>query len=121
MNLQVYLGYTGMEMDSFRKTFRDQAERQVKIRLALAKIAQLEGIEVSEEEITKEYERVAELYEVDMERVRAIFPEKDVIADAKSSKAIDLVRENANITEAPAPDPTAHDHDHEHDHDHDHE
>jgi len=38
MNLKTYLHYAGMEMDEFRKTFREQAERQVKMRLALEKL-----------------------------------------------------------------------------------
>ena len=59
MNLQLYLQYTGMEMADFRKTFREQAEKQVKIRLALEKIAKLEKIEISDEAVEEEIAKMA--------------------------------------------------------------
>lgn len=99
MNMQLYLQYTGMEMDSFRKSFREQAERQVKIRLALEKIAELEGLEASDEEVEKELEKMAEAYKTDIERLRTMIPVKDVKHDIKAQKAIDLIRDSAKVTE----------------------
>ncbi|MDL2232814.1 trigger factor [Ruminococcaceae bacterium OttesenSCG-928-L11] len=99
MNIQLYLQYTGMDMDSFRKTFREQAERQVKIRLALEKIAELENITPTEEDIEKEYEKVAEMYQMEADKIKGIISEKDLIADFKSSKAIDIVRDSSKATE----------------------
>ena len=55
LNLQTYLQYTGMELDSFKKTFREQAEKQVKIRLALDEIAKVEKLEATEEDFDREY------------------------------------------------------------------
>lgn len=102
LNLDTYLQYTGMDMDAFRESFREQAERQVKIRLALEKIAQLESIEPSADDLVKEYEKIAELYNMDAEKVRGFISEKDVASDFKAKKAIDFVRENAVVTEKPA-------------------
>ncbi|MDR2932230.1 MAG: trigger factor [Oscillospiraceae bacterium] len=102
MNIDLYLQYTGMDMESFRKTFRDQAEHQVKIRLALEKIVELEGIEPTEDEIAKEYEKVAEMYNMEAEKVKAFVTEKDVKADIASNKAIDLIRDSAVVTEVEA-------------------
>lgn len=114
MKMELYLQYTGMDRESFRKGFREQAERQVKIRLALEKIAELEGFEVSEDDIKAELEKMAEAYggELDTEKLRGIVPEKELIADIKCTKAIDLVRDTAVITEKAAP-AEEHRHDHE--------
>ncbi|MBQ5816191.1 MAG: trigger factor, partial [Oscillospiraceae bacterium] len=108
MKLELYLQYTGMDMAAFRNTFKDQAERQVKIRLALEKIAVLEKLEASEEEIDAEYKKVAESYNIDAEQIKMFIPAEDIKKDLAMQKAIDFVRDNADITvktyekEAPA-------------------
>ncbi len=99
MNIQMYLQYTGMQMEDFRQGFRKQAERQVKVRLALEKIAELEAIEVTAEEVEAEYNNMAEEYKMEVEKLRGFVSEKDVIADKKTSKAVEIVRSNAVITE----------------------
>jgi trigger factor len=122
MDIETYYRIVGMEKASMRGTFRVQAETQVKIRLALEKIAEMENIQPTEEEIAAEYARMAETYEMELERVKKLLPEKDLIADLKNNKAIDLVRDSAKITEVPAEKHDhAHDHEHHHDHDHDHD
>ena len=104
MNLELYMQYTGMDIESFRKTFREQAERQVKIRLALEKIAQLENIVVTEEEIEAEYAKIAEAYSADIAQVKKLIPVEEITKDASSGKAIDLIRDNAVVTEVDAPE-----------------
>ncbi len=98
MNLDMYLQYTGMEMDSFRKTFREQAEKQVKIRLALEKIVELENIVPTAEEIEAEYNKMAENYKLEVEKVKSFIPEKDLAKDLAVNKAIDLIKESAEIS-----------------------
>ena len=99
LNLKTYLQYTGMEMDAFRKTFREQAERQVKVRLALEKIAQLEKFEPTAEEVEAEYKKIAGRYGVDAEKARNAISEKDLKQDIVVNKAIDLIHSSAAITE----------------------
>lgn len=99
MNLDLYLQYTGMELDSFRKTFREQAEKQVKIRLALEKIVELENIVPSAEEIEAEYNKMAENYKLDVEKVKSFIPEKDLSKDLAVNKAIDLIKDSAVISD----------------------
>lgn len=101
MQLEMYLQYTGMEMDAFRSTFREQAERQVKIRLALEKIAALEQFAVSDEDVEAELKRLSEMYGTEVENIRGALPRKDLEADIKCTRAIDLVRDSAKITEKP--------------------
>ena len=98
LNLQTYLKYTGMEMDAFRKTFREQAERQVKVRLALEKIADLEHFEATDADMEKELKKLADQYHIDVEKAKKAIREKDVKADIVVNKAVDLIRDSAQVT-----------------------
>ena len=102
MNIDMYLQYTGMENKAFRKTFAEQAERNVRLRLALEKIVELENITVSEEEINAEYDKLANDYQRSVEEIKALLPAKDLEMDLKVNKAIELVKDNAVITEEKA-------------------
>ncbi|WP_195983504.1 trigger factor [Clostridium sp. D33t1_170424_F3] len=100
LNLDTYLQYTGMDQEGLRSSFRPQAERQVKVRLALEKIAALENIQPSDEEIEAEFEKIAKGYEMEVEKVKAFIPQEDLVKDIAVGKAIQLVRDNAVVTEA---------------------
>ena len=95
LNLDTYLQYTGMDMDAFRKGFREQAEKQVKIRLALEKIAALEEIAPSDEELEAEFAKLAEQYKMDVEKVKTFIPAKELAKDLAVGKAMDMVKETA--------------------------
>ena len=96
MNIDTYFNYTGLDMDSLRGQFRDKAIHQVKLRLALEKIAELENIEVSEEEIEKAYDDLAKNYGVELEQVKNIVPVDGLKKDVAVEKAVDVVRDAAN-------------------------
>ncbi len=95
MTIDNYLAASGADMASFRKLFIEQAEKQVKGRLALKKIAELENIEVSAEEINTEFENMATQYGMEVDQVRKAMPEEAVVADMKIDRAIAFLRENA--------------------------
>ncbi len=97
MTLELYLQYTGFDMDSFKKQFEDQAQKQVKIRLALEKIVELENIAPTEEELNAEFENMAKTYSMDIEKVKELVPVEELSADIAVQKAIDLVKESAVI------------------------
>ena len=99
MNLETYMQYMGGNVDALKENFRPQAERQVKIRLALEKIVALENIEVAAEELDKEFGVMAETYNMPIEQIKAAVPEADISADIAVQKAMALVKENAKITE----------------------
>lgn len=99
ISISDYLKYTGLTAEQFRANFREPAERQVKLRLALEKIAELENLEVSAEDINKEYGKLAEEYNMEVENVKNAIPEKTLRSDLKIEKAIDFVKENASIEE----------------------
>ena len=105
MNLSDFVKYTGMSLDTMREQFKPRAERQVKTRLALETIAKLEGIVASEEEIEEEYNRLAEAYKMEVEKIKEAVGADAIAEDLKVKKAIDLVKEKAVVTEAaPAAD-----------------
>ncbi len=104
MNIDTYLNYTGLDMEALRGQFRDKAIHQVKLRLALEKIAEQEGIEVSDEDIEKSYEDLAKNYGVELDRVKEIVPADGLKKDVAVEKAVDVVRDSANYVPAKADD-----------------
>ena len=98
LDLNTYFKYTGMNLDALREQMRPQAERQVKARLALEKIAVLENIEVSEDDINTEYEKIATAYGIELDQVKASIDAEAIAADMKVQKAMELVTKNADVT-----------------------
>ena len=97
LDLKTYMQYTGLTIDAIRAQLRPQAEKQVKIRLALEKIAVLENLDATEDEINEEYTRIGTAYGVDVEEVKKMIAPEDIKADLLTSKAMTFVKENANI------------------------
>ncbi|MEA4921310.1 MAG: trigger factor [Clostridiaceae bacterium] len=100
IDFDTYLKMNGMEMDSFRKLFRAQAERQVKVRLALETVARLEGFSVSDEDTEKEFSALAEQYNMPLEQVKTLLAPVAVKADLAVQKAVEFVKENAKVAVA---------------------
>ena len=98
LKLKDYLKYIGGDEAKFREGFKEQAEKQVKIRLALEKVVELEKIEASDEDFDKEVNRIAEAYKMEADKVRAIVPEAEVRKDLAVNKAIDFIKSNAKVT-----------------------
>lgn len=99
LNLETYLKYTNSTIDEFKKSFRPQAESQVKFRLALEKIVELEKIEATEEDINAQFEKMAKDYGMEVEQIKNAVPAEEIAKDLAVGKAIDFIKENAVITE----------------------
>ena len=99
VTIKDYLKYTGLTLEQFRATFKEPAATQVKLRLALEKIAELENIEVTEEELEKHYQELADEHKQDIERVKQLISKESLTQDIKVEKAFTFVKENAEITE----------------------
>lgn len=97
ITLDMYLTYTGLEMGDFRKTFADRAGKEVKIRLALEKIAELENIEISDEKAEEEYANIAEQYNMPVDDVKKYVSLSSLKADMKVSEAAKIVKDSAKI------------------------
>ena len=95
MEFESYLKMTGMDMNQFRSVFTPQALRQVKIRLALEKIAELEGMDITEEDLNAEFDKLAENNKMDIEKVKELLAADDLKADMLCQKANDFVIANA--------------------------
>ena len=100
MGLEQYLKMTNTEMGAFRAMFKDQAERQVKTRLALQKVADQENITVSEQEIADEYAKMAEQYKMDVEKIKTIVAESALSGDLRISNALEFIKKNAKVKKA---------------------
>ncbi|MDO4271280.1 MAG: trigger factor [Eubacteriales bacterium] len=97
MGMEQYLQMTGSDMQSFRGMFRDQAERQVKTRLALQKVAELENIAVSDKEIEDEYAKMAEQYGMEIDKIKSAVNAEALSADLKISNALEFLKKSAKV------------------------
>ena len=97
LNVQDYLKFTGSTIEQFREQFRDPATKQIKLRLALEKIAALENIEATSEEIEKHYAELAEEHKMEIDKVKSIVSEKNLAEDIRVEKAFNFVKDNAKI------------------------
>ncbi len=102
MGLDLYLQYTGMAMEDFRDSNRDRAVSEVKLRLALEKIAELENIEITDEEINKSLEELASANNLTVAEVKRRIPYADYVMDMRVTKAIDIVKDAAVVEEVAA-------------------
>ena len=98
LKLEMYLQYMGQTLETFRASYKEQAETQVKIRLALEAIAAKEKLEASDEDFNAEVKRIADQYKMEEDKVRELVDEKAVKADLAVNKAIDFIKEKAEIT-----------------------
>ena len=99
LDLQTYLKYTNSTIEDFKKSFRPQAEGQVKFRLALEKIVELEKIVAEEKDIEEQFEKMAKDYGMEIDKIKAAVPAEEIAKDIAVGKAIDFIKENAVITE----------------------
>ena len=98
LDFKTYLMYTGMDEQSIRGQYKEQAEKDVKLMLAIEKIVATEGLDASEEEINAHYQKFADGYGMAIEEIKKVVSEKTAKNDITSKKAIDLIVENAKAT-----------------------
>ena len=97
ISLDLYMQYTGQTIDTVKKAYAEQAEKQVKLRLALEKIAKLENIEVTEDELKAEFDKLAEAYKLDVDQMKQFIHDDDLKKDIAVGKAVDLIKDAAVI------------------------
>ena len=90
--LERYLELMGENEEAFRARMKEQSAEQVKRELALEKVAELEGIAPTAEEIEAEYQRLADQYKVDTARVKFAVPEAEIVKDLSRVKALEFVK-----------------------------
>ena len=97
MDMNTYLQYTGMTADAVLQMYKPEAEKRVKMRLALEKIAKLEEIAPTAEEIDAEYKKMGDAYHMEADKVKEIIPEESIVEDLKVELAMKLVKDSAVI------------------------
>lgn len=97
ISLDLYMQYTGQTIDTVKKAYAEQAEKQVKLRLALEKIAKLENIEVTEDELKAEFDKLAEAYKLDVDQIKQFIHDDDLKKDIAVGKAVDIIKDAAVI------------------------
>ncbi len=97
MDLDLYLQYTGMDLDDLKATYRDRAVSEVKLRLALEKIVEMENITVTEEEVENGLKELASSNNLEVEQVKRFINVADYEMDLKVGKAADIVKESAVV------------------------
>ena len=96
LDMNTYLQYMGMDAEAVKNSYKPEAEKRVKLRLALEKIAQQEGFtDVSDEDLEAEYSRLAETYKMDIDKVKAAIAADELKKDIAVEKAMDFVKESA--------------------------
>ena len=97
MSIETYMQYMGVDQNALREMYKEEAKRRVKLRLALETIAKKENIEVTEDDLNAEYDKMAENYKMEVEKVKAAVPAESLSDDLKVQKALELVKEKAVI------------------------
>lgn len=100
LDFKTYLQYMGTSLEDYREHARENALKSVKIKLALEKIAELENLEVTQEDLDELYGKYSEQYNMSVEEVKKAIPEETAKGDIKTDKAVKFVRENAKVTTA---------------------
>ncbi len=97
LDMDTYMRYMGMDVNALKGMYRTDAEKRVKLRLALETIAKKENIEVTEADLDEEYGKLAETYEMDVDKVKAAIAADSLSEDVRVQKALDLVKASAVI------------------------
>ncbi|MBR2315824.1 MAG: trigger factor, partial [Clostridia bacterium] len=95
--------YMGMTVEMYKEQAKESALKNVKIRLALEKIAALENLDVTEEDIEAEYKKFAEQYGMEVDKIKEVVPVDGLKADMLKERAIFFVKDNAKVTTARKP------------------
>ncbi len=99
LDLNTYLQFTGMTEEGLRTAYREQAEKQVKLRLALEQYVKENSVEVSDDELEEEYKKIGEQYNMPVETVKQYIRAEDLRLDAAVGKAVDEIKAAAVIEE----------------------
>ena len=94
-SMDAYAKMMGGDMNTMRNAFRPAAEKQAKINVTLSKIAEVESIAVSEEDINEELESMAKQYNLELEKVKEMVPVEEVKASLETRKAIKVIVDSA--------------------------
>ena len=94
-SIEQYAKMMGGDLSTMRNAFRPAAEKQAKVNVTLEKIAEVEGIEVTEEDMTAEFESLAKQYSLEVDKVKEMVPAEEIKASLKIRKAVKVIVDSA--------------------------
>lgn len=99
INLEQYLAFSGTTIEDFRAQVRPDAEKRVKISLGVEQIAKNENITATESDLEEEYQKIADMYKMDLEQIKSIFGNSDMNMEGTivSRKTTDFLLENCKL------------------------
>jgi len=97
LKLTDYLQFTGMTMEQLRDEYEEQAKKEVMLRLALEKVAEMEDIQVSDEELEEGLQEFANQMNAPLELVKARIPVEDYRTDMRVQKVVEFIKSNAVV------------------------
>lgn len=97
MDPKMYMQYTGMDINGLKDMYMEEAEKRVKLRLVLEAIAKQEKVDVNEDDIEREYNKMAETYKMDTDKIKKVIPVESLSEDIRVQKALDIVKNSAVI------------------------
>ena len=99
MNMDMYMKYTGTTPEALKAQFMPQAEAQVRTTLLLEKIAEAEKLEITEDDINAEYDRMVKDYGMELEKVKSIVPVEEIKKQLTITKAAKVITDSAVVTQ----------------------
>lgn len=97
MDMNTYMQYMGVDMDGLKDMYKPEAEKRVKLRLALETVAKKENVEVTEEDLNNEYQKMADAYKMEVEQVKNAVPAESLTEDVRVEKALKLVKDSVVV------------------------
>ena len=94
-SMEQYAKMMGGDVSTMRNAFRPAAEKQAKINVTLAKIVEVEGITVTEEDLNEEFEAMAKQYELEVEKIKEMVSLEEVKASVENRKVVKLIVDSA--------------------------
>ena len=94
-SIEQYAKMMGGDLNTMRNAFRPAAEKQAKINVTLEKIAEVEGVEVTEDDMTAEFESLAKQYSLELDKVKELVPAEEIKASLKTRKAVKVIVDSA--------------------------
>ena len=95
MSVEQYAKMMGGDLNTMRQAFKPMAEKQALSNLVITKVAEVEGITVSDEELENEFAEMAKAYELEVEKVKEMVPTEEIRENLKSRKTVKFLVENA--------------------------
>ena len=94
-SMEQYAKMMGGDLKTMREAFRPAAEKQAKISVTLEKIAEVENLTVSDEEIEEEFQSMAKQYEMEAAKIKEMVPVDELTESLKTRKAVKIIVDNA--------------------------